>query len=187
MGSRDMRCNKGPFARLLWPHSPRRGFEAGPFCSSASYNACLHEIGCKIISCWKQLAYRVFTYTRIYRAPDCARHWRELSIERPWRYPHQPICRTRKNSKRYAGSINFGNGIRSRRNVIAWFAAHSSRGGSSKSLAEPAATARCDSVVQRRGATPFQWTGCCPRMRFSPKLKSSQRKSAKLQRQNRLP
>jgi hypothetical protein len=49
----------------------------------------------------------------------------------------------RKNSKRYAGSINFDSGIRSMRNVIVWFAAISLRGGKSRSLAEPAATVRC--------------------------------------------
>ena len=40
-----------------------------------------------------------------------------------------------------------------------------------KSLAEPAATVRCGSVVQRNSATPFRWTGCCLRMRSSPKWK----------------
>jgi len=47
-----------------------------------------------------------------------------------------------KNSKRYDASINFGSGIHLTRNVTAWFAANSSWGSKSKSLAELAATVR---------------------------------------------
>ena len=48
------------------------------------------------------------------------------------------------------------------RSVIAWFAAQSLAGGKSTSLAEPAATVRCDSVVQWKGATLFQWDWVLP-------------------------
>src|SRR5262245_48725703 len=52
-GFPDERRNKAPFVRSPLLHSPRRAAGDGEndrFCASASYNACLREIGCEFVA-----------------------------------------------------------------------------------------------------------------------------------------
>ncbi len=82
-GSQDSPRNIASFARGPLPNDPQRGAHAvgsGCFSSFQFRNACLGKTGCDFFNHRPLRADRIFTYTRIHRAPDCARHWREVSI-----------------------------------------------------------------------------------------------------------
>ena len=83
-----------------------------------------------------------------------------------WRYLPQLHCPTRINWMRCVGSISFGNGVHSMRNVTVWFAAESLLAGKSMSGAEQ--KDRYGLVVRRSDVTQFRWIGCCLRMKSSP-------------------
>jgi len=104
---------------------------------------------------------------------------RELNVE-SCRYRRQSRCRRTRNWMRFAGSINFDNGVRSTRNVIVSYAVKLSPGAKFRSLAERAAMARYDSVAQQNAATRFQWIGCCRRMRLWRRCRWMARSNANL-------
>ena len=81
-GSRDATRNKPSFARLPMLHSPRRGADRGSdhFCSSAfTTRECARPD--VIFFAIAPAPDRIFTYTRIHRAPDCAITWQERNIQ----------------------------------------------------------------------------------------------------------